>query len=94
MLGEVAQHEIVRDRRHPVEPGLAELALDVVLGGETMSAQVSIAAFAAAQLASDASSLAMFASAPHERPASKRAAALRAIRSAASTCAQAEARGN
>src|SRR5215475_3474651 len=38
MLGEVAQDEVGRDRRYLIEPGLAELALDVELLGETEAA--------------------------------------------------------
>jgi hypothetical protein len=38
VLGEIAQDEVGRDRRHLVEPGLAELALDVVFLGEAEAA--------------------------------------------------------
>ena len=38
MLGQIRQDEVGRDRRHLVEPGLAELALDVVLDGEAEAA--------------------------------------------------------
>ena len=34
MLAHIGEHEIVIDGRHLVEPGLAELALYVVLDGE------------------------------------------------------------
>ena len=51
-------------------------------------------ASAACQVASDASSLPILASSPHGRPAAKRAAARRRIRSAASVSAWARAIGN
>ena len=38
VLGEIAQDEVGRDRRHLVEAGLAELALDVVFLGEAEAA--------------------------------------------------------
>ena len=34
MLGEITENEIGRDRRHLIEPGFAELALDVVFLGK------------------------------------------------------------
>src|SRR5437588_6667766 len=38
VLGEVGEDQVGGDRRHQVEPVLAELALDVVLGGEAEAA--------------------------------------------------------
>ena len=38
MLGQIAQDEIGRDRRHLVKPGFAEFAFDVVFLGETEAA--------------------------------------------------------
>src|SRR5262249_9301002 len=38
MLGDERQHQIGRDRRHLVEPRLAELALDVVFLGKAKAA--------------------------------------------------------
>ena len=92
--GDVAEDEVGRDRRDLVEPGLAELALDVVVLGEPEAAVVWTATLAASHEASAASSFAMFASLPQGSPRSNISAALIRIRSAASTLTCARAMGN
>src|SRR5215212_2149460 len=94
VLGDVGKYEVRRDGGDLEEPGLPELALDVVLG---------IVAVAAVGLHRDVPRLpsrlrgqhrAMFASAPEGSPLSKSSAARKRMRSAASTRAYACAMGN
>jgi hypothetical protein len=64
VLGHVRQDQVGRDRRHLVQPRLAELALDVVFAGKAEAAVVCRQALAASQEALAARYLAMLASAP------------------------------
>jgi hypothetical protein len=86
MLAEMRQDQVGRYRRHLVEPGFAELALDVVFGGEAEAAvglQADVGGLPGC--ISLASSLDMLACAPQLWPASNSAAAWYRIRLAAST---------
>ena len=96
MLADVGQYEIVRDGHHAIKTRLAKLAHSISVVCVGTRCHQTCGAFGGGQFASAARRAwpCSAPSAPQDNPASKRAAARRAIRSAASTVRRPQPGGN